>query len=421
MDLPVHSLVSDQGVPIYFEQYPQIFTPVSFMLCMMSGSADDDVVGVPGIHHWGEHIPFRGTVSRPKGASQIMGRAAEMGGHVSAYTSHYQTVYYMSAPRKSWREAAETVVDLAARPLCRPEDIEAEREIIGEEINQGHSSVDRRMFAQIRRALWEGHPLGRNIIGTHESLAAARTETILEMRSKSYSNSRCLIFVAGALEESEVQQYVSELLERMPNNTISERRRTARYGELPAWKAGVPDTVESGLDTTVVSLVFPEAPLDLDEMAYDARTWASYLIASGSLAGPLYRVVREERKLAYSTSPFQLRGRDGGAYGFTAKTSKGKVPAVVDAFKAVLALPELRSEERWELVRKTRIAQIEMQIPDPSDAVSRMLSGISERGSVASISAAQKRIMSVPHDKVLRSLNQLVSEEGRVITLLGKK
>lgn len=419
MSFPVYHFTTSQGIPVYYEEYPAMIRPMSIMLSMMAGGADDQVVGAPGIHHWGEHIPFRGTKHFPHGARQIVGRLSELGGYGNAYTNHTQTVYLAEAPSTHWKEAADIVVDLVAHPLCRVEDIDAERAIIRQEINQGNADIERRMYYQLRRALWGKHPYGDRVIGTHETLAGMDASTIERMRLLSYGRARCNVFIAGSMPAKEVFSYLEHLLEQVPENPVSERRAPASYGTLPEWKPGVPDTEETTFDATVVSLAFPTGS-DADEENTEVGIWVRSMLLAGGLASPLYRIVREERQLAYSTKISLIGTIDGGCIALTAKTSRDKATDVVDAFWDVLALDEVRSAERFDLVERTMRAQHEMSLPDPSYGARRMLSEVCTYRPVVTEEESFARLLATPRAAVIAALDTMTREEGRVLTLLGK-
>ncbi len=421
MDLPVHRMVTSHGIPVYFEEYPDVIRPVSVILCMMSGAADDISLNAPGIHHWGEHLPFRGTVGYPDGKNDISGYIADLGGSVNAYTSRTHTAYYATMPKSHWREVTARIVDLAARPLNRVEDIEAERTIIGQEINQRSANVDTRAYDLMRQSVWGEHPNGSNIIGTHETLNAMDVGMINRMREQSYGRKRCVMFVAGALKASDVLSYAEELMERMPDPTISERRVPASYGLMPAWRGGVHVCEEAPFETTVTLLAFPlpgNSPQSNVHWTYAAL---GALLSAGSLAAPLQRVVREERQLAYEVSTGRSIARDGEIFLLRAKTSREKVESVINAFWDVLALPEIRSIERFNRVKKIWQARYDMELPDPESGTSGMRTQLFDDFVARSDSETIAHLLRTPHVEVMQLLDTLTKERGRIITLLGTK
>lgn len=419
MQLPVRKLLTKQGVPVYIEQYPDVVVPMSIMLCMMSGSADDGDAGVNGLHHWGEHLPFRGTVSFPQGPAQIMGHLSHLGGYANAMTQQKNTVYIAVAPKTHWRDAAERVVEMAARPLNRPEDIEAERTIIGQEINQGSANIDRRNFYHILRSLWSGHPFGRNVVGSSESLAVMDLAAIERMHKVSYGCERCSLFVAGDLDPDLVFAYAEDLLERMPTG-VSQRHIPHLYDQLPAWQGCVPSIEESEFDASIVTLAFPMPACDLGSGTDNVYTLLEGLFTVGMLDSPLYRIVRGERQLAYHTHASSYGSRNGGVFRLVAKTSRDKADQVVQAFWDVIHLPELHSQERWDLVRETMIAQHTMRLPNPEEGTARMLGSLMDACVVETEDRSFEQLLSVSHATVLAELDKMIEQTGRVISLLGK-
>lgn len=421
MTLHIHRLKTSHGVPIYFEQYPLLFQPASMLICMFAGGADDVHFGAPGLHHWGEHLPFRGTFLFPNGNTDISGFINDLGGMVNAYTGYDHTAYYATMPKSHWRDVATRLVDLVARPLNRPEDIEAERTIIGQEINQRSADVDVRCFEFVQRNLWGKHPLGSNIIGTHESLAAIDPALIGRMHLESYGRQRCAIFIAGSMDPQEVLAHLESLVDIMPGSSSPERRSIASYGPMPAWRNGEHMTVESEFDTTVVSLAFPLTQFGARRDTRRTHQSVSQVLGMGSFDAPLQRTVREERKLAYHVWDQVLDSQDGDVLLLQAKTSRENVGAVTDAFWDVLALPEIRSAERFERMQKTRQARLNMHLPNPKNGAERLKSSLCEDGDVSTAEEHVRHLLATPHREVLEVLDTLTKERGRVLTLLGTK
>lgn len=419
MDIPVHSLMSAQGIPIYFEEYPDHFRPMSIMIVMFSGGADDAALSAPGIHHWAEHIVFRGTVGYPNGAKEISGRISELGGHVGAFTAHSMTAYHATGPSKAWREIAEIVTDLVARPLLRPEDIDAERSIIEQEIRESNADVDRRSTDLLLKTLWPEHPIGSNVIGTAETLARTDLGAIELMRSKSYGRARAVAFVAGSIKPEDVQSGLSELFERIPNNPISERRMPASYGALPPWRPGAHRYESSEFDTTVVKLVFPKPPTAGNQLLVNSYHLLQDLFLAGDSISPLSRILREEQRLTYGAHMSMLNSADGGAVVFEASTDPGSVDAVVNAFYQTIEDPELRSLERWQYVMRVNEAQYDMRVPNPLRGPRGMLDDVCYLGHVLSIEESHKHLMETPRESVMQTLDSLTRDKARIVALIG--
>lgn len=413
-----HALETTQGVPIYLDELPELFTPVSLELCVMSGSADDMAVGQPGIHHWGEHLPFRGTTAFPQGGVDISARIARMGGVINAYTSHYNTVYYVSVPKLRLREGLEVLVELAGQPLNRPEDVEAERKIIEQEMKQGRSEQMDVFWEEKHARLWGSHPLAQSIIGTEASLATMDVSTIHKLHDVSYGRNRCSLFVSGHVTPEELMPVATELLERIPDRPLPLRRTPGDYGPLPAWQPGE-DRWQSTFESTVVQLLFPLTAPESVSQARRVQGCLNGLLNTGGLHAPLYRTVREERQLVYSTGVSHKLTKHGGYIGFSAHTSKEKVNEVVQAFWDVTSLPELSSSALWDSFIEESQNDKLMEIINPSRRSSRMLSMLMNREEVIDFDISFEEFIQTPMKDVHELLNVFSKDTARVLVMEG--
>ena len=151
------------SVPVYFQRLP--VNTVSLYWLMFVGSADDEAGGGHGIYHWFEHLPSRGTEKYPGGYLDTEARLVRHGGGSDAETGHTHTGFSADVPKRVWSDALDILTDMMARPLMRTSDIEAEREIILQEIDEWHSAPYSQSMCQLPEILWPGHPLGHDQLG----------------------------------------------------------------------------------------------------------------------------------------------------------------------------------------------------------------------------------------------------------------
>ena len=190
------------GVPLYFQRLP--VNTVSIDWLMFVGSADDDSAGGHGIYHWFEHVPSRGTQKFPGGYRDTEARLVRHGGGSDAETGSTHTAFGANVPRRVWPEALEILAEMIGRPLLRTGDIEAEREIIFQEIAEWHSASYSHSLCRLPEILWPGHPLGHDQLGTPEGLSAISAEQLRRAHELGYSRNRSALFIAGDIERNQL-------------------------------------------------------------------------------------------------------------------------------------------------------------------------------------------------------------------------
>jgi predicted Zn-dependent peptidase len=420
MNLPFKTLTTQGGIPVYFQNLPADVNPVAARLVMWVGAADDVAVGAPGLHHWFEHVPFRGTTAFPKGSEQTMGHFARHGGYTNAYTSQNRTCYIASTPNKMWKEAIEMVVELAGQPLLRAEDIQAERTIIREEIKGTLSSVERKAWYQIPALLAPGHAYGHHTLGTEESLDSMTVETLQQAHKTSYDASRAAFFISGNIEESELMVVVEELSLRLPKNGLSVRTGTPTYGALPQWSLGTHTKIDTEFDSSYMLMMW-----QLPARAHSKEERLKYsmlrrLLTSGSLSSPLLRTVREERQLVYSCGTMFDTTPDGGEFILYANARAANMKAIEQAFADTLALTELRSTERLAFVRDALAGQRDMQLPDPDDMLSHAIESVATTGEALQHADSCNALLGLSDELVMTLPDLLPLSAATILTFEGK-
>ena len=370
------------GIPVYHQHMPQS-KAASLGWVMMVGAADDTLIGKPGLYHWFEHVPFRGTAKFPSGTPELFGPLAKLNGGLNAWTNRDKTHYYGSVHHSQWKQTLVRVTDMIAAPLLRPVDIEAERKIIHQEISQARGSVSRSARRELLPHLFPEHPYASDVLGSEESLAQMDTATLIRARMKGYDRSRAVFVSAGPMEIDDLMKELVVAAAELPNHGLSERRLPAYYGQPINWKPGNVQ-IESEFGTSVIKVLFPMEPnvgeLLKMQRATDTCILLDTLFEYGGMSSPLTRIVREERQLVYGIETSYDVYPGGSYFGFTAMAKQQNASAIVDAIRDVILSPELLSPSRLEDMKVYIAASLEMMSLDPDDFREKAIGTLSRYG-----------------------------------------
>ncbi len=405
------------GLPIYFQRLP--VRSVSIYWLVFVGSADDESVGLPGIYHWFEHIPSRGTRKYPGGYFDTEARLVRHGGSAGAETGYTHTSYYADVPQRVWKMALDILTDMIAQPLLRDEDIEAEREIIQQEIEEWHSSPYGESLCVLPSLLWPGHALGHDQLGSRKSLGAMSPSLLRNAHASGYARSRCVLFLVGDLDEEEVLAEVTEAIANLSARRLPERRGPASYGPLPAWKGGCRTVYPTKHDDSAIYLLFP---LPAEEIAGGLNLRSSvldFLITAGDLGSPLNRIVREQAQLAYAPEYTSVTTPDGGYWGLAAQSSGRHADRILDTFWHVLRSSEIRSPEWFDFVTDNIRGQFDMHDPSPGEYTEIGAGCLATRGHVWSDVELRSRLLSVKHAELIDYLDSLTTDDAHAIVFQG--
>ncbi|GAI05750.1 unnamed protein product, partial [marine sediment metagenome] len=164
-----------------------------------------------GISHFIEHLCFKGTLKRTT-AREISEAIEGVGGILNGGTDKELTLYWCKVAQHHFHLALDVLADMLLHSKFDPADIERERQVIIEEINMGKDSPSQLVNMLIDELLWPEHPLGRDIAGSKESVAAITRDMMLDYLAHQYLPSNTVVGIAGALQHQEMVTAVGQAL-----------------------------------------------------------------------------------------------------------------------------------------------------------------------------------------------------------------
>ena len=167
-----------------------------------------------GLSHFIEHMVFKCTKRRPDPVD-ISSAIEGTGGVMNAGTEQELTVYWCKVAQPYFAESLDLLFDMLRNSLYKPEDVEKERRVIQEELAMINDYPMARVDSLIDEMLWPGHPLGRDVGGTKESVGEITREMLLDHVSEYYTPHNIVVSVAGNVPHSEVVARAEELSPRL--------------------------------------------------------------------------------------------------------------------------------------------------------------------------------------------------------------
>jgi predicted Zn-dependent peptidase len=187
----------------------------------------DETGGIPsGLAHFSEHMAFKGTKTRS--AKELTLAIESGGGQANAGTSEDFTVYEAQGEAELMPVLLETLADMVWHSVFPKNEIELERDVIGEEITMIRENPSDYINDLLSAALWLGHPLGQSISGSLESIARISRASLRDFAKLHHFRSDIVIATAGPMHAEEI---LATLLPLMPGNFTPP---PARLGYTPA-------------------------------------------------------------------------------------------------------------------------------------------------------------------------------------------
>ena len=319
--------VLDNGLRLITESMPQVRS-VTIGVWLTRGSRhESDAQG--GIAHFVEHMLFKGTDTRS--AEDIAQAIDSIGGQLDAFTAKEYAGYYIKVLDEHLPLAVELLSDIVMRPAFVEEEVGREKKVILEEIKMVEDTPDDLVHELFTQHFWEGHPLGRPILGSKETVEAFTGTSLRDYFRGAYVAPNMIVSAAGNLEHAHVKDIVGEAFGSL-----------AARGEATVQR---PPTVKPSVLLRTKELEQSHICLGTNsyQQNHDDR-YVSYILNSvlgGSMSSRLFQNVREKRGLAYSVFSGMSAYRDAGNMTIYAGCAADAVEEVID-----LSVEELRGLKR---------------------------------------------------------------------------
>ncbi len=320
----------DNGLRLVTVSMPHAYS-ISTGVYLAIGSRYEET-HLEGASHFIEHMLFKGTERRPS-PRHIAQAVESVGGDINASTGRELTTYYARVSRDHLHVAADVLVDMLRNSRFSPSDMERERQVITEEINESLDVPDDLAYMQYQGLLWPNHPLAHDIAGSRESVHGMSRDDLLGYMQQGYTPERTVFSVAGAITHLQVR----DLLEPMLGDwsaTDDVRLAPARPLKGPIARAMHRPVEQCHL------LLGTRAPSRFEQERF-AFSILNIILGDG-MSSRLFTEIREELGLAYSIYAYGSHLADTGAFAVYAGVDSTRVH---DAIHAILGqLHRLREE-----------------------------------------------------------------------------
>jgi predicted Zn-dependent peptidase len=268
----------------------------------------DGGIGEEGLAHFCEHLSFKGTERRT--SVQIINSIEGLGGELNAFTNKEDTVFYCAIQDKHMKKAVDVLCDIVFHSTYPQNEVEKEREVVCDEIESYEDSPAELIFDEIENILFEGHPLGHNILGTSEQVRRYTSEDAKRFTARYYRPDNCVFFASGNVDFKHLATWLRTCCGEKPD--LLEIPEDPEILEIPKNKPEKLFIRHRGTH---------QAHVIMGARAYaaeDPRRWALYLL-NNIIGGPglnsrLNLSLRERNGLVYSVESSMVCYGDTGCW-----------------------------------------------------------------------------------------------------------
>ena len=345
-----------------------------------------------GISHFVEHLLFRGTDKR-KTSREISEAIEGVGGILNGGTDREMTVYWCKVAQHHFPMALDVLTDMLLNSRFEPQDIEKERQVIVEEINMSYDSPSQRVNLLIDEIMWPGHPLGRDVAGSKQSVAAITREAMLDYLKGRYLPANTVVSVAGNIRHQEVVAVVSQAMAGWSGQ--AQPPTYAAYREKPAQRLRID---KRDIEQAHLCLALPG--LSLFHPKRFTLDLLNVILGEG-MSSRLFYEVRDRLGLAYSISSFVEHFSDTGSLTIYAGVEPKNLKVAIRVILEQLSLLKEETVPESEMTKAKEMSKGRLQL--------RMEDSRSVAGWLGGQEVLTGRILSV--DRVLAIVDAITADE----------
>ncbi len=294
---------------------------VSVQIWVKTGSADERRPE-EGISHFIEHLLFKGTEKYDVG--EIARTVEASGGELNAWTSFDQTVFYVNISREFQDIGLDVIAEMMGCPRFDPKEIDAEREVVLEEIKRTNDSPSRKGSRLLFSSIYKKHPYRLPVIGRPEVIKKVTPAAIRRYFNERYAPKNMTLVIAGDFETAAMGALVRARFGALAANAV---RKVPRAKE-PKSISKVPRVYCDSADVKEMQLHFswPIPSVKHEDVA--ALETLAMVLGQGD-ASRVVRRLRVESDVVNSAGAGCFTSRDAGFFTVTAHLNAKRLTEVL--------------------------------------------------------------------------------------------
>ncbi len=375
----------------------------------VGSGAVDEADHQRGASHFLEHLLFKGTDDRS--AAEIAGAVESVGGDMNAFTTQEYTAFYVRVPDEHVGLALDILADVVWHPAFRADEVESERRVILEEIGMRDDTPDDVVHELANAALFPGHPLGRSVLGTRDSITAMSRDAIADYHAGHYRPGNVVIAAAGNLSHEMVMDRVGR---RVPSTGgVRPARPEVAHGAPIAATGERRDTEQAHLVVSMRSV----ARDDPDRYALSVLNQ----LLGGGMSSRLFQEIREKRGLAYSVYSYRAAYQAIGSFSIYAGTAPDRIAETRHVIRTELdrlvadGVPEAELEAaKGHLKGSTTLA-----LETSSSRMHRLGRSLLTLGEVPTVDDMVAEVDAVTVDDLRRVVERVFASAEQVVSVVG--
>ena len=393
-NLSIYTLAN--GIRVIHEE---VSSPISHLGVIINAGTRDEADNLNGIAHFVEHTLFKGTTHR--NSYQLTKRIENAGGELNASTAKEETCFHASFLSPEYRHAFEILADILFHSTFPEKEIIKEKDVVLEEINYYKDTPAELIFDEIEEMAFAGHPLGRNILGSRQSLKRIGRQDILNFVKSRYTADHIVVASVGNLSHSSFLKYCNQYFNQpIAAQCANSRSPFSHYS---------PTHLVKHKNTTQSHVMLCNTAFSFQEEGRLPLTLLTNLLGGQASSARLNVSIRERRGLAYTVEANYSPFTDSGLFTVYIGCDKDEVERCIDL--TYKELQKLCTQKLGTIQLHTAQKQFIGQLAITNEAKLNEMLAIGRSAlyfnEVETIERSFQKVESITAEQILEAANQV--------------
>ena len=389
-------------------------TASATVLVLMGAGSRYEKKAEGGLSHFIEHMMFKGTKNRPT-AREIAQEIDGIGGEFNAYTAKDHTGYWIKAASEHIPFLIEMLSDMTLNSLLDDKEIDREKGVIIEEMNMYEDTPMRKVSEVYEQLLYGDTPLGRDIIGTKETVSSFSRENFQAYMERLYRPNNAVIIIAGGMGKIPVVDHIQKHF-----GSWSDKKTPTFEKQTEKQKAPNLKIISKKTEQTHICIGVRAFGLS-DPRRYSLSLLS--VILGGGMSSRLFHEVRERRGLAYyvhsSADKYQEVGNFVTQAGIDSAKVEEAVKVIVDEYFKITNYELRIKDKELEKAKAFLKGHLVLGLEDSHGVAGFFGDSLLLEGKVRSVDEVISRVEAVTVEDVVNVAKDIFKKENLNIAAIG--
>lgn len=375
-------------------------SPVAHCGVIINTGSRDEAPQEQGMAHFIEHTIFKGTTKRK--SFHILSRLEDVGGEMNAYTTKEETAVHASFLAEYYPRTIELFSDILINSTFPENELKKEKEVVIDEINSYNDSPSELIYDEFEELIFEGHPIGRNILGTPDNVREFTRGDILKFMETNYNTNEMVICSVGNITGKRFYHLVERYFGPYPANPRSFKR--------PLFTGYTPKIKSVDKETFQAHCLIGGPAYDIYHPNRIGLVLLNSVLGGQSGNSRLNLSLRERNGIAYNLETSYTAYSDTGNIAIYFGTDKDNLDKAVSLIKREIRTlrEKLLGSIQIGKAKKQLVGQLAMSQENHEDLMMTLGKSFLIYGNMEGLEAVYKKINAITAEQIMAIANEVL-------------